>query len=48
MKSALKGRGFGKKQMIVLIGCVIVRAVENPDNFADIINGSPLYNVKDT
>ena len=36
------GGGSALKQMIVLIGCVSVRAVESPDNFADIINGSPL------
>ena len=48
MTSALRGGGgLAQKQTIVLIGCVSVtvtrgEGVQNPEKFADIINGSLL------
>ena len=39
------GGGLAQKQTIVLIGCVsdiVTGGVQNPKNFADVINGSPL------
>lgn len=48
MTSALRGEGvLAQKQTMVMIGCmsVIETGGPNPENFTDVINGSPLTEI---